>query len=327
MEWSADKVERQPIDPLIPYARNARTHSDEQVAQIAASIKEWGWTIPILTDEEGGIIAGHGRVLAARKLGLTEAPVMVARGWTKTQKQAYILADNKLTLNAGWDDDLLRVEPADLEELGFDLSLTGFSEQEMAALSIVEGLTDPDEAPPLPSHPVSQPGDGWILDRHRLVCGDCTMAGTVAHALHWVKPDLMVTDPPYGVEYDPAWRNEAGRSVNGTVQRLKSGKAARPLGARALGKVTNDDRADWSEAWRLFPGAVAYVWHAGTKAGTVQASLEGCGFDIPGADRLGQEQLCDQPGALPRQARTLLVISESCKVSGMCNCASAPVST
>jgi len=132
--WPADRVERRPLDGLIPYARNARTHSDAQVAQIAASMKEWGWTNPVLVDEAGGIIAGHGRVLAARLLGFDEAPVMVAEGWTETQKQAYVLADNKLALNAGWDDDLLSLEIRDLLDSGFDVGLAGFSDEEIADL-------------------------------------------------------------------------------------------------------------------------------------------------------------------------------------------------
>lgn len=134
MEWPADRVSRTPIDGLLPYARNARTHTDEQVAQIAASIREWGWTMPVLIDEDGGIIAGHGRVLAARKLSLTEVPTMVAAGWSKAQRQAYILTDNKLALNAGWDTELLRVELSDLIELGFNPALVGFDALELDEL-------------------------------------------------------------------------------------------------------------------------------------------------------------------------------------------------
>ena len=265
-EWPADKVERIPLDRLVPYARNARTHSDAQVAQIAASIRAWGWTVPVLTDEDGMIIAGHGRVLAARQLGISEAPVMVARGWSEAQKRAYVLADNKLTENAGWDGELLKLEVADLAEMGFDLPLIGFSEEELTALSASSnpGLTDPDEAPEAPANPVSVLGDVWLLGKHRLVCGDCTDADTVAEAFNGVVPHLMVTDPPYGVEYDPAWR-----------QRLElNGRGA------AMGRVMNDDRADWREAWALFPGDVAYVWHGGLHAGTVAASLEAAGFVI-----------------------------------------------
>ena len=268
--WPADKIERRPLDGLIPYARNARTHSEEQVAQIAASMREWGWTNPILVDEDNGIIAGHGRLLAARKLGFTEAPVMVARGWSEAQKRAYVIADNKLALNAGWDNALLSAELGELQGLGFDLGLTGFAELELDALLVeqTEGLTDPDEVPEAPAEPVTKLGDVWLLGRHRLVCGDSTTTEAVDAALNGVRPHLMVTDPPYGVEYDPDWRNRADRA-NG-----------KPYGARAVGKVQNDDRADWSEAWALFPGDVAYVWHAGVHSPTVAASLAACDFEM-----------------------------------------------
>jgi DNA modification methylase len=264
--WPADKVKRWPIAKLIPHARNARTHSPEQVDQIAASIREWGWTNPVLVAEDGTIIAGHGRVLGARKLGLTEAPVMVAKGWTKAQRQAYALADNKLALNAGWDDAMLALEIADLQEIGFDVSLTGFSEDEIAALggNTNNGLTDPDEVPEPPAQPVSVAGDVWVLGRHRLLCGDSTVSTHVAKVLAGVKPHLMVTDPPYGVDYDPKWRAEAGVNQN----------------KHRLGKVANDDRADWRAAWALFPGSVAYVWHAGRYASIVQDSLVSVGFEV-----------------------------------------------
>ena len=264
--WPADKVERWPIDRLIPYARNARTHSNQQVDQIAASIREWGWTNPVLLAEDGTIIAGHGRVLAARKLGIAQIPVMVAAGWSEAQKRAYALADNKLALNAGWDEAMLAFEFADITELGFDLGLIGFSEEEIAALNANSGagLTDPDEVPETPTNPVSTPGDVWRMGRHRLLCGDSTASGDVAKVLGGVQPHLMVTDPPYGVDYDPAWRAEAGVKQN----------------KERLGKVANDDRADWREAWELFPGSVAYVWHAGRYASTVQDSLSSVGFDV-----------------------------------------------
>src|SRR3954470_8475921 len=159
--WPADKVERWPLERLIPYARNARTHSAEQVDQIAASIKEWGWTNPILVGEDNTLIAGHGRVLAARKLRIAEVPVMVAIGWTEAQKKAYAIADNKLTLNGGWDEELLGLELGELEVLGFDLDLIGFSDAEREALAaqFTEGLTDPDAVPDLPSDPITRAGD------------------------------------------------------------------------------------------------------------------------------------------------------------------------
>jgi DNA modification methylase len=264
--WPADNVERWPLARLIPFARNARTHSETQVSQIASSIREWGWTNPVLVGEDGTIIAGHGRVLAARKLRMTEVPVMVAAGWTDAQKRAYAIADNKLTLNGGWDDELLGLELGELEVLGVDLELIGFTEVERAALAarFTEGLTDPDVVPDLPSNPVSNKGDVWVLGRHRLLCGDSTSPEDVAKALSGTSPHLMVTDPPYGVNYDPAWRKRAGVNLN----------------ARKLGKVVNDDQADWREAWALFPGTVAYVWHASLHTSEVKQSLEASEFAV-----------------------------------------------
>ena len=267
MEWPANNVVQRSVSSLIPYARNSRTHSDEQVAQIAASIKEWGWTTPVLTDEEGMIIAGHGRVLAARKLGLKEIPVMVATGWTDAQKKAYVLADNQLALNAGWDMDLLKVEVQELDGLDFDLDLIGFDDKTLAGLlnDPTEGETDPDETPEPPADPISVLGDVWILGKHRIICGDSTDALVSEKVLNGVKPHLMVTDPPYGVEYSADWRNNA-----------LGGKK----GGRATGKVENDNKADWREAWALFPGDVAYVWHADKMAHTVAESLLACDFGI-----------------------------------------------
>ena len=272
-EWPADKVERRSVGDLVPYARNARTHSPEQVDQIAGSIKEWGWTVPVLVDEEGGLIAGHGRVMAAKKLGLQEIPVMVASGWSEAQKRAYVLADNKLALNAGWDNDLLKVELEGLKELDFDLDLTGFGADELAVLLAekTEGNTDPDEVPDAPAIPVSELGDVWLLGKHRLVCGSSTEVESVDKALNGVKPHLMVTDPPYGVEYDAGWRGKA-KNADGSL--LSTGKN------RAVGVVQNDDKADWREAWALFPGDVAYVWHAGNMAHTVAESLLACDLHI-----------------------------------------------
>ena len=260
--WPADSVERRPLASLIPYARNARTHSDEQVAQIAASMREWGWTNPVLVDEDGGIIAGHGRVLAARSLGYSDVPVMVARGWTEAQRRAYVLADNQLALNAGWNPELLSVELKGLAELGFDLDLLGFPDLDMLMADKTDGLTDPDDVPETPADPVTRLGDVWVMGRHRIVCGDCTDPLVVDKVLAGVKPHLMVTDPPYGVNYDPKWRADAG--VNKSTKKL--------------GVVENDDRADWREAWALFPGDAAYVWHAGLYAGVVADSLAACDF-------------------------------------------------
>jgi DNA modification methylase len=260
-------VTYRPVAGLIPYAKNARTHSDAQVAQIASSIRAFGWTNPILVDGASGIIAGHGRLLAARKLGMTEVPVIELAGMSDAEKRAYVIADNKLALNAGWDEELLRLEFTDLDALGFDLGLTGFSGDEITGLMNIggKGLTDPDDVPDAPVVPVSRPGDLWLLGPHRLLCGDSTSEADVAKVLGGVRPHLMVTDPPYGVSYDPSWRSEAGLAEGSTL---------------AKGKVLNDDRADWREAWALFPGDVAYVWHGALHAAEVAESLIASGFAI-----------------------------------------------
>lgn len=265
-QWPADKVERRAVSELVPYARNARTHSPEQVDQIAASIREWGWTTAVLIDEQGGIIAGHGRILAAHKLGIKDVPTMMARGWTEAQKRAYILADNKLALNAGWDAELLKTELLDLDHMNVDLTMLGWSDEELADIFAPiwgdEDMERAEETPEPPVNPVTVLGDVWILGNHRIICGDSTSADVVSKLLGPVKPHLMVTDPPYGVEYDAEWRDKAG------------------LGSKAHGKVENDSRADWREAWALFPGEVAYVWHAGVFSPVVAASLEACAFSM-----------------------------------------------
>jgi DNA modification methylase len=196
----AEKIEKWAIEKLIPYARNARTHSDEQVGQIAASIREWGWTTPVLVDEDGGIIAGHGRTMAAKRLGMREVPVMVARGWSDAKKRAYVLADNKLALNAGWDDSMLALELKELGETGFDLDLTGFSLDEINALTPLEvepGLTDEDAVPEAPEEPTTRLGDVWILGQHRLMCGDSTSIDAVEKLVGDKDVDFVFTSPPY----------------------------------------------------------------------------------------------------------------------------------
>lgn len=255
-----------PLTSLVPYARNARTHSAEQIEQIAASIGEFGFTNPVLVDADGGIIAGHGRVMAAGLLDMVKVPCIRLAHLTEAQRRAYVIADNQIALNAGWNEELLRAELADLKADGFDLDLLGFEDDRLADLlaPTVDGLTDPDEAPPAPVAPVSVLGDVWLLGAHRIVCGDCTDKAVVALALDGAKPHLMVTDPPYGVKYDPAWRQDAG--LNGPDA--------------ATGAVLNDDRADWREAWALFPGNVAYVWHGGLHAGAVAESLASCRLQI-----------------------------------------------
>jgi DNA modification methylase len=264
-DWPASKITEWPVAKLRPYERNARTHSPEQIAQITQSIREFGFTSPILIEPTGSIIAGHGRLAAAKIMGLKSVPVMVARGWSQAQVRAYVIADNKIAENAGWDEELLKIELGAIEELGFDLSVTGFSADELAAINALgadRGHADPDDVPDSPTEPVTKPGDVWLLGSHRLVCGDCTDKTAVRAAVGRYSPHLLVSDPPYGVDYDPTWRSRAG--VNGNKKKL--------------GLVRNDDRADWRQAWALFEGDVTYVWHGGLHASAVAASLEACGF-------------------------------------------------
>jgi DNA modification methylase len=200
----ADKVEQWSIDRLVPYAKNSRTHSEEQIAQIAASIKEWGFTTAVLVDEQGGIIAGHGRVLAARKLGMDLLPVMVAEGWSEPQKRAYIIADNQLALNAGWNMDMLKAEIEDLKLEDFDINLLGFEDNFLDGLLEPEptaGLTDEDAVPDAPEIPKTVLGDVWLLGNHRLMCGDSTSIDAVEKLMDGQKADMVFTDPPYNIDY------------------------------------------------------------------------------------------------------------------------------
>jgi len=264
------QIEEWPLERLLPYAANARTHPDFQVAQIADSIRQFGFNVPCLVDDKGQLIAGHGRLLAAKRLGLTDVPVIVLGHLTEAQARAYRLADNRIALSSGWDADLLAAELKRIaEEDAIDPRLLGFEDDEIAALLNPGngGLTDPDDVPKV-EEATTRKGDVWLLGRHRLVCGDATNADDVALALAGVTPHLMVTDPPYGVDYDPDWRNRASRD----------GNLVHTIGATAIGRVTNDDRADWREAWALFPGDVAYIWHADKKAADVAASLAASGF-------------------------------------------------
>ena len=257
-DWPADKIERRKVDDLIPYARNARTHSDEQVAQLAASIKEWGWTTPVLIDEDGEIIAGHGRVMAARKLGLEEVPTMTATGWTKAQKQAYVLADNQLPQNAGWDMDLLKVEMQDLSGEGFDLSLIGFGDDMLANMLVdeTEGLTDEDAVPDVPENPVTVLGDVWLLGNHRLMCGDSTSIDAVEKLMDGRKANMLHTDPPYGVDYEGVPNDH-----------LKDAQ---------LEAFLHDALSCAFTA--LAPGSNTYVWHADITALEFISAFRSAGF-------------------------------------------------
>ena len=231
------RLEFWPIERVIPSPRNARTHSDAQVAEIAGSIRTFGFTNPILVGEGGTLIAGHGRLAAARKLALREVPVIALPGLSELEQRQLMLADNRIALNAGWDVEMLHLELKDLKTLGADLAVLGFSKGELAKAltpASLGGLTDEDAVPAISDQAVTSPGDVWCLDDHRVICGDSTDAATVKELLGETKPTLMVTDPPYGVNYDPEWRHRAG--VNSSSR---------------TGKVENDERADWAEAWAL----------------------------------------------------------------------------
>jgi DNA modification methylase len=206
---------------LIPYARNSRTHSDAQVTKIAASIKEFGFLNPIITDGSNSIVAGHGRVLAAQKLGLESLPVIEAAHLTDAQRKAYIIADNRLALDAGWDNDMLKVELQDLEADGFDLSLTGFDLGEIADFldEPTEGLTDEDAVPDAPEVPVTVEGDVWLLGRHRLMCGDSTSIDAVEKLMDGQKADMIFTDPPYGVSYTGGLQDK-GKGLKGESRQM-----------------------------------------------------------------------------------------------------------
>ena len=256
------------VEDLIPYARNSRTHSDAQVAQIAASVREFGWTNPVLVDGENGIIAGHGRILAARKLGMDEVPCIELAGLSDTQRRAYIIADNKLALNAGWDDELLAIEFAELADAGFDNLLTGFTQDEIDALTpeqIPEGLTDEDAVPDVQAEPVSKLGDVWVLGKHRVMCGDSTSIDALEQLCGGQLVDMWLTDPPYNVAYE--------------------GKTKDAL------TIKNDSMAD--DQFRQFlrdsyvaadavmkPGAVFYIWHADSEGYNFRGAAQDAGWKV-----------------------------------------------
>ena len=275
------KIEQVKLDALIPYARNSRTHSDAQVAQIAASIKEFGFTNPVLIDETGSIIAGHGRVMAARKLAITDVPSIRLTHLTDAQKKAYVIADNKLALNAGWDDEMLAVELTDLKDMGFDLDLTGFSTDEIEALLApvgTEGLTDEDAVPEVPEAPVTVLGDVWLLGKHRLLCGDSTSIDAVETLMAGAGADMFLTDPPYNVAYGGAGGNAANKNkVDG--------------GNRNTNTILNDDMSD--DAFRQFlrdafttattamkPGAVFYIWHSDSEGFNFRGACKDSGLQV-----------------------------------------------
>ncbi len=272
LPFMPSQIELWPIERLRPYARNARLHSDNQIAVLAANMVKFGWTMPCLISDDGELIAGHGRILAATQLGLSKIPVLRLSHLDEDHRRALRLSDNSVADMAEWDELSLGLEVIDLQALGFDTDLLGFSPEFLDGLlraaqgvdEVDNGSTEgEDDIPEPPVTPVSVAGDLWQLGSHRLICGDSTSADVVGRLLGGVKPLLMVTDPPYGVDYDPSWRNQAGAAKT-----------------KRTGKVLNDDRADWREAWSLFPGDVAYIWHGALHATTVADSLIAAGFAI-----------------------------------------------
>jgi DNA modification methylase len=269
--WPASKTELWPLERIVPYPGNPRQHSPAQVDLIARSMKDDGVTAPILVDEDGTIIYGHGRRLAAEKNAFTKYPVVVARGWTDEQKRAYRIKDNSYALLSTWSEDLLRVELTDLSTSGYEMPLLGFDDVQLVSFLSVPSGADPERTPEPPAKPITRVGDLWQLGKHhRLLCGDSTTAEDVERLLDGRKPNLMVTDPPYGVEYDPEWRADANKWKGSKVK----------LGAKAIGKVTNDEQADWRKAWENYRGDVAYVWHGGLRSVEQAESLEATGFLI-----------------------------------------------
>lgn len=254
------------VDKLIPYARNSRTHSDAQVSKIASSIKEFGFLNPIITDGKNGIVAGHGRVMAAQKLGLKELPVIEASHLTEAQKRAYVIADNRLALDAGWDNDMLKVELQELSDLDFDLSLTGFDEKELDGFlepDPTEGLTDEDAVPEAPDVPVTVEGDVWILGRHRLMCGDSTSIDAVERLMDGGKADQWVTDPPYNVDYE----GSDGQKIKNDA--MKDGEFRRFLVDA------------FSAAFSVMkPGGSFYIWHADLEGYNFRGAVVDCGEKI-----------------------------------------------
>jgi len=257
------------VQELVKYAANSRTHSPEQIEQIVKSMKEFGFTNPLLIDENNTIIAGHGRLEAALLLGLTHVPCIILDGLTEEQKAAYVIADNKLALNAGWDFNILRDQFEFLMSKDYNLELTGFGIEELCSIlpdDPIEVFCGDDEVPEPPSEPITKPGDVWILGNHRLCCGSSTVQNDVDKLLNGQQPNTMITDPPYGVKYEADWRAKA-KGVKKTKREENS-------------SLQNDDEADWYDAYVLFRGNVVYVWHASAFTDVVMDGLRRAGFEI-----------------------------------------------
>ena len=274
------QIQLWPIDRLVPYGRNPR-RNDAAVDRMCASIREFGFKIPCLVRSDGEVVDGDLRLKAARKLALTEVPVILCDEWTPTQVKAFRLLVNRSAAWAGWDEELLALELQELNESDFDLSLTGFEPPEIDDLLLLpDDDNKADAAPPLPDNPLSRPGDLWLCGdpphQHRILCADATSPDAVAHLLGGRKPILMVTDPPYGIELDSEWRDRAG--LNGCGAAEPSYLKHRTPGHTET-TISGDTRADWSEAFELVPNLqVAYVWHASVFTCEVLAGLLRIGF-------------------------------------------------
>jgi len=262
------QIEYIETEKLVPYARNSRTHSDDQVQQIMGSIKEFGFTNPILVDADGLIIAGHGRTMAAQRMGIKEVPCLRLGHLTDAQKKAYVIADNKLALNAGWDDEMLRLELADLQEADFDLSLTGFDDDVLNALlakAVEEGLTDEDAVPEVPETPVTIEGDVWILGRHRLMCGDSTSIEHLERLCDGKLVDMWLTDPPYNVAYE-------GKTKDALT--IKNDK----MDDNGFRQFLTDSYIAANAVMKA--GAVFYIWHADTEGYNFRGAAKDAGWIV-----------------------------------------------
>ena len=265
-----DRLEMISIDALAPYARNSRTHSDAQVAQIAGSIREFGFTNPVLIDDESGIVAGHGRVQAARALGMEQVPCIRLEGLTEAQRRAYVIADNRIALNAGWDLDMLAVELDDLKGIDFDLDLLGFDVGEIDKIlamadATTEGETDIDDVPDVQAEAITQPGDVWLLGKHRVMCGDSTAVTAMDVLMGGALADMLLTDPPYNVAYEGKTR-DALRIENDAM----GNDDFRAFLRDAL--VTADSA--------LKPGAVFYIWHADSEGYNFRGACHDAGWQV-----------------------------------------------
>jgi len=262
------QIEQVAIDKLIPYINNARTHSQHQVAQVAASIREFGFTNPVLIDKSNGIIAGHGRVQAAQKLEMTDVPCLRLDYLTEAQKKAYILADNKLALNAGWDEELLALELAELGDMGFDLELTGFELDEIEALmpgESTDGLTDPDDAPEVQAEAISKPGDIWLMGKHRLMCGDSTSIDDLAKLCDNHAVDMWLTDPPYNVAYEGATKEKL------TIKNDS-------MGDDQFRQFLRDSYTAADTVMKS--GAVFYIWHSDSEGYNFRGAARDAGWTV-----------------------------------------------